>query len=192
MMASEANIAKKAAKVASVVDTLNNCLLLICAPLDGLTVAQVSQLKERMPEGTKIITVKNTLMRRAIEDSSWKAALSMTRFSSLWIFVKEDMKSSMGAYNSFMKEISREAPIRGGIFEGEIYDEAGVDKVSKLPTKKELIAKIAISIKGVPTKIGRSIKGVPTKLGRAVQLAFAEEGNSGGGEAAKDDKGDSQ
>lgn len=190
-MASEANIAKKAAKVSTVVDTLNSCLLLICAPLDGLTVAQVGQLKKRMPEGTKVITVKNTLMRRAIEDSTWKAAVSMTRFSSLWIFVKEDMKSSLGAYNSFMKEISREVPIRGGIFEGEIYDEAGVEKVSKLPTKKELIAKIAISIKGVPTKIGRSIKEVPTKLGRAVQLAFAEEGD-GAESAAKDDKGDSQ
>lgn len=191
-MASEANIAKKAQKVSTVVDTLNSCLLLICAPLDGLTVAQVTQLKKRMPEGTKVVTVKNTLMRRAIEDSSWKAAVSMTRFSSLWIFVKEDMKSSLGAYNNFMKEISREAPIRGGVFEGEMYDQAGVEKVSKLPTKKELIAKIAISIKGVPTKIGRSIKEIPTKLGRAVQLAFAEEGDGGGEGGAKDDKGDSQ
>jgi len=42
-----------------------------------------------------------------------------------------------------------------------------VEAVTKLPTKKELITKIAQGIKAVPTKIGRGINAVPNKLGRA-------------------------
>lgn len=175
-MRSEINIAKKVAKVAKVSERLSDTLLLFGAPLEGLSVSQVSELKTRMPEGTKVMTVKNTLMRRAIVDTAWSSAFELTKNSSMWFFVKEDMKETLKLYNAYMKEIDRDAPIRGGVFEGEVYDATGVETVAALPNKKELITKIAVSIKMVPTKVARSVKAVPEKVGRAVQLAFAEEG----------------
>lgn len=190
-MVSETNIAKKAAKVKTVQDTLADSMLLFAVPLKGLTVANVATLKEKMPEGTKIITVKNTLMRRAVADGPWQSATDLTNESSIWVFVKEDLKQSVKGYKEFIKELNRDAPIRGGVFEGEKYDTAGIEAVSALPSKKELITKIAISIKAVPTKIARSVKAVPTKVGRAVKLAFAEEeggepSDSGGDSSSKE------
>ena len=52
--------------------------------------------------------------------------------------------------------------------EGQLYDSKQVESVVNLPTKKELITKIAYSLKALPTKIARGIKGVPNKLGRAI------------------------
>lgn len=174
-MGSESSIAKKALKVKAVEDALQESLLIFSVPLSGLTVKQKYTLKEKMPEGTKLITVKNTLMRRAIANTPWEAATDMTKQSSIWVFVKDDMKNSVQTYKTYMKEISREAEIRGGVFEGEPYDSKGVDDISALPNKKELITKIAIAINAVPTKIARSINLVPTKVGRAIKLAFADE-----------------
>lgn len=59
--------------------------------------------------------------------------------------------------------------------------------ISKLPTKQELMQRLAVALNSVPTKLGRSINLVPTKVGRAVKLAFApdeEDGEEGASEEA--------
>lgn len=173
-MASESNMEKKKAKVNAVRTALEESMLLFAVPLDGLTVSQISRMKDMLPAGTSAACVKNSLMRLAVADSSWEPAHSLTKQSSLWFFVREDMKETVKVYKDFIKKEGREDEIRGGVFDGEYYDTSGVSKVSSLPTKKELITKIAIGIKAVPTKIARSIKAVPTKLGRAVKLAIAD------------------
>jgi hypothetical protein len=55
------------------------------------------------------------------------------------------------------------------------YDKAGVIAISKLPSKIELITKIAGSIKAVPTKVARVIKAPGEKTARAIKLAVATE-----------------
>lgn len=174
-MASEKNLEKKQAKVSAVRTALEESLLLFAIPLEGLSVSQRDQLKDKLPEGTSAVCVKNTLMRLAVADTPWQVAESLTKQSSMWVFVREDMKASVKTYKDFMKSEGLEKEIRGGVFEGTLYDTDGVIKLSALPTKKELITKIAIGIKAVPTKIARSIKAVPTKVGRAIKLAVADE-----------------
>lgn len=174
-MGSEKNMQQKQAKVRAVRTALEESMLLFSVPLEGLTVSQLGRLKDSLPDSTSAACVKNSLMRRAIADSPWQSAESLTTQSSLWFFVREDMKASVKAYKEFIKKEGREDLIRGGVFDGEYYDTSGVDKISSLPTKKELITRIAIGIKSVPTKLARSLKAVPTKVGRAIKLAVADE-----------------
>lgn len=177
-MISKANIEKKANKVALMKERIAGCQLLFSVPLDGLTVSQTMELKLSLPEGTGMGTIKNTLMRRAVVDSEWEIMGDLNTQSSLWFFVKEDMKGSVEAYEKFAKATKREN-IKGGVFEGTLYDENGIESLAALPSKKELIAKIARSLKILPAKVARGINMVPTKMGRAIQLAFAEEGDKG-------------
>lgn len=78
------------------------------------------------------------------------------------------------------------SPFKAGIFSGEVLDGPGVVAISKLPTKQELMQRLAVAINSVPTKLGRSINLVPTKVGRAVKLAFAPEGEDGEDASAED------
>lgn len=71
------------------------------------------------------------------------------------------------------------SPFKSGVFGGEVLDGPGVLAISKLPTKQELMQRLAIALNSVPTKLGRSINLVPTKVGRAVKLAFAPDGEDG-------------
>lgn len=71
------------------------------------------------------------------------------------------------------------SPFKAGVFGGEVLDGPGVLAISKLPTKQELMQRLAGALNSVPTKLGRSINLVPTKVGRAVKLAFAPEGEEG-------------
>lgn len=173
-MVSETNIAKKAAKVDEVVKRLEESQMIFAASAEGLNMKDVTTLKSMLPEGTTVATVKNTLMRRAIAESQWEMAGDLTKQSNMWFFVGEDIKESCGAYDKFAKELKREK-YKGGVYEGTKYDSAGIAAIAALPSKQELITKIAVSLKMVPTKLGRSVNAVPSKLARAIKMAVADE-----------------
>ena len=61
------------------------------------------------------------------------------------------------------------------MIEGVLYDSKGIDAIGKLPSKKELYAKIAGGISAVPAKLAGTVKEVPQKTSRAIKLAFAPE-----------------
>lgn len=173
-MVSKTNIAAKEAKVNIIKERLAECEMIFSVPLAGLSVAEVRDLKSKLPPTTTAGTVKNTLMRRAIAESKWETAGEFTKQSSIWVFVKDDIKGSVKAYSTFAKDLKRE-DINGGVLEGVAYDAEGIGAISELPSRKELIAKIASAIKMVPTKLGRSVNAVPTKVARAIKLAVADE-----------------
>lgn len=173
-MASEAVIAKKTAIVESVKERLSTSEMVFAVPLDGLTVANVYQLRQQLPEGTSAVSIKNSLMRRAIAESKWETMGEFLKQSNLWIFVQEDIKQSVDVYTKFAKTAKLEG-IKGGGFEGERCDAAGIQAIAALPSKQELMRKIAVSIKMVPTKLGSSVKAVPTKVAKAIKLAIANE-----------------
>ncbi len=122
--------------------------------------------------------IKNKLMARACENTEYEEASSgLLKGANMWFFIEEDIGGSVKAWESFAKDNGKKEThsIIGGIIEGVAYDPKGVQAISKLPSKIELITKIAGSIKAVPTKVARVIKANPEKLARAIKLATADE-----------------
>lgn len=174
-----ANLKGKAHVIETVEGLLNDTSFLFSAPLPGLTVAQVAELKNSLPESTTVMTVKNTLMRKAIAGSAFEIAEPLTTGSNMWFFVQGDIKGSVGSLKSFAKSnrLKEFAPL-GGVLDGEVFDDKGVLAIAEMPSKQELYGKIACLIQMVPTKVARSVKAVPTKLGRAIKLAKCPDDES--------------
>ena len=91
----------------------------------------------------------------------------------MWFFVEDDISGSLKAVKAFCKDNSKtETHLpEGGVIDGDVLDQKGVKAIENLPSKIELIAKIAGGIKAVPTKVGRVIKAPNSKLARAIKLA---------------------
>lgn len=162
--------------VENVQELLDTSEMIFTIPGGSMTVAQSQTLRRSLPEGTVMKTVKNKLMARAVEGTDYEAATSMLKGPNTWFFIQEDISGTIKAYNSFLKDAGMKDshPILGGIMEGTNYDSAGVDAIGKLPSKQELYAQIAGSIKAVPTKVARVIKAPNSKLARAIKLATEE------------------
>ena len=168
----------KTSTVASVKELLDSSEMIFTVPANGISVTQTQTLRRSLPEGTTMKVVKNKLMSRAVEGTEYEPVGEMLQGANMWFFIEEDIGGSVKAFNSFTKDFAKKEThsILGGNIEGTNYDAAGVDAISKLPSKIELITRIAGSIKAVPTKVARVVKAPGMKVARAIKLA-GEEGS---------------
>jgi large subunit ribosomal protein L10 len=180
-MRSAVNLQKKVDKVAAVREDISVAESVFQVPLSGISVKQISELKRELPAGSTCRTVKNTLMKRAIEGTPWSVVGDLCQESTVWFFVNDDLKATVAAYNKWAKTHKREG-ILGGAMDGTAYDAGGMKMVADLPSKQELYGQIAMLLKTVPTKLARSINQVPTKVGRAINLAINNPKEAAGSE----------
>lgn len=169
----------KVSTVERVKGLLNSSEMIFSIPASGLTVAQAQKLRLAVPETTTVKVVKNKLMARAVEDTSFDCLLGdpLLKGSNMWFFIEDDISGTMKSLKDYYKDTGKKEThaILGGILENNVYDPAGVDVIGNLPSKQELYAKIAGSIKAVPTKVARVIKAPSNKLARAIKLATEED-----------------
>jgi large subunit ribosomal protein L10 len=166
--------------VAELKQTLSESQLAFIINYQGLTVAEIKDLRRRLqPTGTVCKVTKNTLMRRAIEgEENWQPMTEFLAGSSAFLLVKDDISGAIKAYQDFQKA-TKKTELRGGVMEGRALSEAQVKAIGDLPSKEQLIAQIAGAINAVATKLAVSINEVPASLGRSIKaISEKEEGAS--------------
>lgn len=179
----------KAAVIADLKESLSDAQLAVVIDYQGLSVAEISELRNRLRAvGATCKVTKNTLMRSVVEeDDNWKPITSFLSGSSAFLLVKDDIGGAVRAYQSFQKD-SKKTEFRGGVMQGQALNEEQVKAIADLPSKEELIAqvagainsiatKLAVGINQVPTSVARGINEVPASLGRVLQaVAQQKEG----------------
>lgn len=155
-------------------ELIDKSALIIAIPAKGITKEQVDFFRKELPAGVTASVVKNSLMRIAVKETPFEKLSEHVAEQNMFMFIPEgEAKPAYAAYKKFQKEFKKTDPVhdpRNAIMEGQMYFDKNVEAVSNLPTKLELITKIAIGIKTVPTKVGRGVNAVPNKLGRAFAL----------------------
>ena len=112
---------------------------------------------------------KNTLMRIAVDgNEAWQPMTEFLQDSSAFVLVKEDFGGAIKEYQAFQKD-TKKTTLRGGVMEGQALTEDQVKAITELPTKEELMARLAGAIKAMPTRLAVGINAVPTKLAVGVK-----------------------
>ncbi|MEO0968173.1 MAG: 50S ribosomal protein L10 [Cyanobacteria bacterium J06639_18] len=180
---------EKKAIVADLKGVLDESSLALIIDYQGLSVAQISDLRNRMrPSGTICKKAKNTLMRLAVKDDErWQPMTDFLQDSSVFLLVKEEMKEAIKAYEDFQKT-TKKTELRGGVLDGQALNQDDIKALKELPSKQELMARLAGGIKAVSTKLAVGLNAVPTKLAvginevpsslvRAVKAVSEKEGS---------------
>ena len=189
-------LANKKEIVSDLKGMLSESTLALVIEYDGLSVAEITELRNKLrPSGTICKRTKNTLMRIAIEeDKQWQPMTEYLNDSSVFLLVKEEIKDAITAYEDFQKA-TKKTKIRGGVMEGQALSIDEVKALKEMPSKQELMAriagslnavatKLAVGVNQVPTKLARGINEVPSSLVRAVKAVSDKEGDGDSGEAA--------
>ncbi len=165
--------------VAGLKQNLSESQLAFVIQYQGLTVAEITDLRRRLrPTGTICTVTKNTLMEKAVEgQKNWEPMKEFLSGSSAFVLVKDDIGGAIKAYQDFQKA-SKKTELKGGVMDGRALTEAQLKAIADLPSKEQLIAQIAGAINAIATKIAVGINEVPASLGRSIQ-AIADKDKEG-------------
>ncbi|CAL1387166.1 unnamed protein product [Linum trigynum] len=177
---------KKEETVDTVKTQLENCYLLAAIRYKGFTVKQFQELRQSLPENSKLIVAKNTLVYKAIEGTPWEALKPCMTGMNAWLFVHtEEIPNVLKPYRSFQKEKKLEDnDFSGGVFEGKFYGPDEFKQLETMPSRAEIYAKLLGSLQspaiGLVTTLQAPARDVVMVLKAYVQKLEEEQAGGGG------------
>jgi large subunit ribosomal protein L10 len=131
-------------------------------------------IRRRLREkGIRMTVVKNTLARRAVGGSKLEGFDKLLDGPSALVYGNASI-SAIARQLMDEKKKDEKFELRGVFFDGEAYfGDAGVEQVSKLPTREEAIGNLLAAILGPGRKLAAALKGPGGTL--AAMLKTIEE-----------------
>ena len=148
------------------------CVLLV--NYSGLTVAQDTQLRKELREaGVHYKVYKNTLVNRAIEGTEFESLKDLLEGPSAIAISKSEATTPASIICKFAKTNDK-LEVKGGVVEGAFYDAKGVEVLSTIPSREELLGKLLGSIQSPITNFARVLNQIAEAQGGADTEAAAE------------------
>lgn len=161
------NRQEKALVIEEVAAEVSKAQSIVIAEYRGLDVASVTVLRKQAREsGVYLRVLKNTLVRRAIADTSFDG-LSDQLVGPLMYAISDDPVAAAKTLAEFAKT-NPSLVIKGGAMPNSILDEAGVNALATMPSRDELLAKLLGTMQAPIAQFVRTLNEVPTKFVRGL------------------------
>ena len=135
----------------------------------GLTVEQDTQLRKQLREaGVTYKVYKNTMIRFAAKGTAFEALEPNLEGPTALAVSKDDATAPARIICKFAKGAEK-LEVKAGVVEGTVYDVAGVQELSKIPSREELLSKFLGSIQSPITNFARVLNQIAEKGGEAVE-----------------------
>lgn len=157
----------KKAVVEQVSSVLSGAQAAFVAEYRGLTVTQMSTIRrEAHDSGVYLRVVKNTLARRAVQDTDF-ACLNEHLIGPLALAVSEDPVAAAKLLDKYAKEYD-DLSIKVGAMGGSVLSESDIKALAKLPSREELLAKLLGTMQAPIAKFVSTLNEVPSKFVRTL------------------------
>jgi len=161
------NLEQKKAVVAEVSEVASAAETAILAEYRGLTVAQMSDLRRNARNaGVTVRVVKNTLARRAFEGTDFEC-LNEQLSGPLTLAMSDDPAAAAKALHDFAKD-NEALKIKAGAMGGKLLSDAEIVALAKLPTRDELLGKLAGTMQAPIQKFVQTLNEVPGSFVRVL------------------------
>jgi len=179
-------MARRDQLVQAIKQELDDTFFVMAFNKDGMPTDQLEQARGMFPPTVRVCCLKNSLVKKAMAGTEWEPLAAVLKGPNMYVFVKQDtdLKETIKSYLAVNRQFNREGrvaelyekiakqftfvlkPLVGGMMRDEwtVISPEDLPKFKDFPTKTELIAKIAGSIKQVTTKVASGVKQVPQKL----------------------------
>ncbi len=148
------NRTQKAQLVEELAERLSATPYLALVDFRGASVEATNQLRRDFEKaGVDLKVVKNTLTRRAIAGTDMEGLDDHLQGMTGLVFSSEDPIASAKLVKE--KLFGKKPPmvVKGGYFDGEVLDAAGVKAVADLPSREELQVMLLQTLQAGPRKV---------------------------------------
>jgi large subunit ribosomal protein L10 len=165
-----ASHAEKAETVAAVHERLKAAKMAIVTEYRGLSVAQMTRLRREIRQASgEYQVIKNTLVRRALQDTAYGDLERLLEGPNGWVLAYEDPVVLSKTLVKFVEDSNEKLTIKGGVFEGQFMDPSKVKLLAQMPSKPELQAKLLAMMQAPATQLVRLIQEPGARVVRLLE-----------------------
>lgn len=147
-MPSEKILEKKKAVVEELAQKLKEAKSLVLADYRGLSVEQDTKMRKALREaGVEYKVIKNSIISFAVKGSELEGINKYLSGPTAIAISATDPVAPSKVLAKFAKDY-KELEIKGGMVEGNIIDDAGVEELASTPSKEELLGRLIGSLQG--------------------------------------------
>ena len=171
-----AKVELKQPVVQAIAEDVKDATSVVLVDYRGLTVAEDTALRKQLREAGVIYKVcKNTMMKRAFEGTEFAALDDCLEGPSAIAISKDDATAPARIICNFAKK-AEALEVKAGVVEGSVYDAAGNQELSKIPSREVLLSKLLGSLQSPITNLARVLNQIAEKGGAdACEAAPAAE-----------------
>ncbi len=139
-------IAAKEQEVLELKQRMENAKTVLCFEYQGLSVAEVTELRRKLRETNSYMTVyKNNIARRASESLGYEEFKNGFTGPKALIFNDTDLVAPAKVLCDFAKDHNK-VVISAGVVEGDYYDVAKINELANTPSYDTLLTMLASSM----------------------------------------------
>ena len=162
-MANKNVIAQKEEKVKNLAEHIKGAKIVILVDYRGTTVADDTKLRKDIREANgELKVIKNNIIKRALDMNGEAGLDSILEGPTAMVSSTEDYLQPLKAIYKFTKD-HENYKIKGGIIEGEVKSVEEILTLAKLPSREELLAKLAGSLLGTISKLAVALDQVKSQ-----------------------------
>jgi large subunit ribosomal protein L10 len=165
----------KVSTVAEIAEKLSQAQAVFVSEYRGLNVKQLAGVRNALrPVGAEHVVYKNTLARIAVREQGLDGLEPVLVGPTALTFVTGDIAGAAKA----LRDSSRTLPalvIKGGVLGGVALSADDVNALADLPSREELLARIAGAFQAPLTKTARLLAAVPTKFAYGLQALIEKQ-----------------
>ena len=162
-MANKDVIAMKETKVKELAEHIKGAKLILLVDYRGTTVEADTKLRKSIREvNGEIKVIKNNIIKRALEANNESGLDDVLEGPTAMVSSKEDYLQPLKAIYKFSKS-NENYKIKGGMIDGEVKSVEELMTLAQLPSREELLAKLAGSLLGTISKLAVALDQVKSK-----------------------------
>ena len=159
---------EKKAVVAEVSAVAKEAYSAVAAEYSGITVEEMTDLRVKAREDNVYLrVVKNTLARRALENTDFECMSKRLTGPLILAFSQEDPGAAARVAKDFAK-VNGKFEVTMLSVGGELLEPSDIDKLAKLPTRDQAISLLMAVMLAPTEKFVRTLNEVPGKLVRTL------------------------
>ena len=175
--------ADKVTAVAELTDKFRDSDSVVLTEYRGLTVSQLSELRQSLGDNATFSVVKNTLTKIAVSEAGLEAELaSLLTGPSAIAFVGGDVVEAAKGLRDFSKD-NPALVIKGGVLDGKAITPDEITRIADLEPREVLLAKLAGAMTASMARAAAVFNALPTQvaqLAEALRVQRAEQGGDTG------------
>ena len=165
-------LSEKQAIVASLTETLQSASAGVLVDYKGITVAEDTALRAELREnGVEYSVVKNTLVRRAVNNVGLGELDEVLNGTTSLAISKDDPIAPMRIINKYAKQLGDRFNIKAGFMDGKVVPLNDVFALAELPSKDALLAQVLGTMLAPISSLAVVIKAIAEQQGASFEDA---------------------